>query len=250
VPDKGISFFLICSGTGIPVEKRKGLFEKYQKSLDVLQQGTGIGLSLCKQLCQLLNGDIWLDESYDSGIEGYPGTRFVVDLNAPPLTLEPSVLDRYEQSIEHGTNDEDMGEWNTLQLEQLPEHKKVLFVDDDMILRKLFIRAVERVAPGWDVFEASNGETALQVVAEQDFDLIFVDMYMASIEKQLLGTETVRAMRSEGCTSIICGLSANDVETSFMKAGASLFLFKPLPCEQRPLTEILLHILATERAVP
>jgi CheY-like chemotaxis protein len=205
---------------------------------------------LCKQLCQLSNGDIWLDETYDSGIDGYPGTRFVVNWNAPPLNLEPSDLDRYEQAIENGSNDEDMGDWNTVQFEQIPEHRKVLFVDDDMTLRKLFIRAVGQVAPGWEVCEASNGETAVQMVAEQELDLIFVDMCMASIEKQPLGTEAVRAMRSKGCTSVICGLSANDVESSFMNAGASLFLFKPLPCEKRPSTEILLHILAKEQAVP
>ena len=45
---------------GIPVEKRGALFEKFQSSLDVLSQGTGIGLSLCENLTHLLNGDIWL----------------------------------------------------------------------------------------------------------------------------------------------------------------------------------------------
>lgn len=204
---------------------------------------------MCKQLCQLLNGDIWLDESYDSGIEGYPGTRFVVNLNAPPLNLEPSVLDRYEHAIDYSGNNDYSNHCNNCQHQQLPDYRKVLFVDDDMILRKLFIRAILRVAPGWDVREASNGETALEMVEAEEFDLIFVDMYMASIEKQLLGTETVRAMRSEGVRSIICGLSANDVESSFMNAGASLFLFKPLPCEKLPLTEVLLRILAMEQDI-
>ena len=54
---------------------------------------------------------------------------------------------------------------------------------------------------------------------------------MASIEKQLLGTETVRAMRSRGVQSIICGLSANDIEAQFIEAGANAFMFKPFPCE-------------------
>jgi hypothetical protein len=56
-----------------------------------------------------------------------------------------------------------------------------------------------------------------------------MDMYMASVEKQLLGTETVQALRSHGCKSRICGLSANDVEENFINAGADAFMFKVRP---------------------
>jgi PleD family two-component response regulator len=73
---------------------------------------------------------------------------------------------------------------------RLPEKLKVLFVDDDMVLRKLFKRSWQRVAPGWDVQEAANGETAVHF-AETDpsaFHVIFLDQYMSSIEKQMLGT--------------------------------------------------------------
>ena len=66
---------------------------------------------------------------------------------------------------------------------------------------------------------------------------------MASIEKQLLGTETVRAMRSKGVQSIICGLSANDIERQFMEAGANAFMFKPFPCEKDQLGCEMVRIL-------
>ena len=49
-------------------------------------------------------------------------------------------------------------------------------IDDDAILRKLFARSVRRVAPGWTMHEASNGESALQLLDQGlKFDLIFVD---------------------------------------------------------------------------
>jgi DNA-binding response OmpR family regulator len=54
---------------------------------------------------------------------------------------------------------------------------------------------------------------------------------MASVEKQLLGTETVRALRANGVNSIICGLSANHVEEQFYEAGADAFMMKPFPCK-------------------
>jgi len=66
---------------------------------------------------------------------------------------------------------------------------------------------------------------------------------MASADKQLLGTETVRAMRAKGLTSIICGLSANDLETAFLNAGADAFMIKPFPCEPRDLTAEIQRVL-------
>jgi len=67
---------------------------------------------------------------------------------------------------------------------------------------------------------------------------------MASIEKQLLGTETVLAMRSRGVDCIVCGLSANDMENQFMQAGADCFMFKPFPCEKEALAHELQRVLA------
>lgn len=70
---------------------------------------------------------------------------------------------------------------------------------------------------------------------------------MASPTKQLLGTETVRAMRARGVKSLICGLSANDMQSAFLEAGADTFLMKPLPCKQDALLEALQHIWAHRR---
>jgi DNA-binding response OmpR family regulator len=59
----------------------------------------------------------------------------------------------------------------------------------------------------------------------------------------MLGTETVRAIRSHGVDSVIVGLSANDVEDAFLNAGANAFMFKPFPCEKNQLVEELCCIL-------
>lgn len=216
------------SGPGIPVEKRKKLFAKFQESLDSLHQGTGIGLCLCLNLMDLMGGEISLDEEYDSGIHGQPGSRFVIRLNCPPLVMNDINLEQFQSSGHIVQSDID----TKLEEEMsLPEELSLLFVDDDMVLRKLFARAIGKVMPQWKFQEAGNGESALKIIEEDvnQFDLIFVDQYMASAEKQLLGTETVRAMRAMGVTARICGLSANDVQHGFEDAGANGFMFKPFP---------------------
>jgi len=224
------------SGPGIPLSKREQLFEKFQSSLDSLSQGTGIGLYLCKQLTELLGGQIWLDANYQSGIENCPGTRFVIDLNA---------------RAEREENDDDL-ELPALERNadscSLPPKLNVLLVDDDTMVRKLFSRAVKRVAPGWTVSEASNGETALKLTLQErrQYDIMFMDQYMASVEKQLLGTETVRELRAAGFADcIICGCSANDLRDQFFEAGADSFLIKPFPCKEEELREELKKILSS-----
>eukprot|EP00977_Amphora_coffeiformis_P002113 scaffold407_cov168-Amphora_coffeaeformis.AAC.9 len=240
------------SGPGIPVERRKLLFKKYHTSLDVVTQGNGIGLSLCKNLVTLLKGDIWLDESYDSGVSGFPGARFVVRLKTP-LVFPP-------EGTRSSSNDEtEKGATSCLPDEtptSIPHNLSVLFVDDDSVLRKLFIRSLSRVCPNWNVTGVASGESAIKCVlgetesgdegsVEQpptSFDLIFVDQYMASTEPQLLGTETIAYMRSRGVDCTICGLSANDMEKEFSEAGADYFMLKPLPFERPVLEAALLRV--------
>jgi CheY-like chemotaxis protein len=84
--------------------------------------------------------------------------------------------------------------------------------------------------------KASNGETALLITDKEEFDVIFLDQYMASIERSLLGTETARAMRAKSVKSRISGLSANDIEGQFIDAGADAFIQKPFPCKKQGLT--------------
>lgn len=192
-----------------------------------------------------MEGEISLDPNYSSGVNGNPGTRLTVNLKQP--AIDPHFISEYYEPDE---SERPTGAPVAAELEEehvvqkeLPESISVLFTDDDPILRKLFSRTVRTVAPSWKIREASNGETALRLMETEKFDLIFMDMYMASVEKQMLGTETVKALRSAGVNCRICGLSANDKETEFLEAGADVFTFKPFPCEARALTQELCRVL-------
>ena len=192
-----------------------------------------------------MDGQIYLDMDYDSGIPGRPGSRFVVELKAPPedfmKEMDPLLKSHLDTDSNHGVN------LTECYAHELPDVISVLFVDDDPILRKLFARQVRTVAPNWKIREAANGETALQLVEETTFDLIFMDMYMASVQKQLLGTETVAELRHKGVSCRICGLSANDKEIDFLKAGADVFSFKPFACEKGALVQELLRVLYSQK---
>ena len=246
-PEGTVYLYVEDSGPGIPVDKRQKLFSKYQESLDSLSQGTGMGLCLSKQILDLLGGQLYLDETYRSDKSPeFPGSRFVLDLQCRPEILDDSFV--VEEGHVHpadvdlerapvvgglsgnpsGTTAKDINNDEAC----LPPNLNVLIVDDDMILRRLIQRSLQRIAPAWKVHQASNGETALQMTSQAHYDLIFLDQYMASVERQLLGTETAHAMRAQGVQSVLCGLSANQIEDAFLKAGADAFVQKPFPCEK------------------
>lgn len=269
VTDGRVRLCLEDSGPGIPLQKRSALFAKYQESLDQLAQGTGLGLCLCKHLALLLGGDIWLDETFDSGVEGCLGTKFILDLGRGPLSDEEE-LQKWQSSPEEFVRvastsfqrDKEMqqevaqhvlGEMSNgsaqaaTTFNHLPEKLSVLFVDDDLIIRRLFCRAVSRLAPGWELAQAANGETACLMTKSSEYDVIFMDHYMASVEKQMLGTETVRALRAQGVKSTICGCSANTMEEGFLDAGADCFMLKPFPCEKEELRKELGRVLNSKK---
>lgn len=252
VVDGKVEIYIEDSGPGIPASKRKQLFQKFQESLDTLQQGTGIGLAVCRSIMDLMGGSITLDESYDSGIPGAPGSRFVLELNADRMSSDRLSFmrstmgsdsyktlrfksSRTDLSVDDFRGSESLlrmsslsaavgdaaaavratqtgGEPSTEQKEEelIPDTMSVLFVDDDTVLRKLFVRSINKALPEWSVEQCSNGETALRLTDFKYYDIIFMDQYMASADRQLLGTETVRALRAKGVGSVICTYNLED----------------------------------------
>jgi CheY-like chemotaxis protein len=238
-----------------------------------------------------MGGKIHLDDNYNSGIPGRPGTRFVVNLKVKPVEQQqqqhqfPNIFPfppskQYCDSTKLQQLHSDLGSNNTTTTNavasfhlrtplnnnnndnnssnaknhnscnylpsETPEKLSILFVDDDLILRNLFTRSMRVVFPQWTVREAASGESALHILESETndtFDLIFIDMYMASTEKQLLGTETIVALRQKGLQCIICGISANDKESEFIQAGADAFLHKPFPTERNVLIAEITRIL-------
>jgi len=63
---KRILFTITDTGTGIPMEKRSRLFERFEK-LDDYKQGAGLGLAISKQIITRLGGEIWIDANYTGG---------------------------------------------------------------------------------------------------------------------------------------------------------------------------------------
>ena len=71
--DGKVEFAVEDTGCGIPADKAEAIFERFYK-LDSFKQGTGMGLSICREIAAKLGGTVTLDTSYSGG------ARFVLSL--------------------------------------------------------------------------------------------------------------------------------------------------------------------------
>lgn len=78
-------FSVTDTGCGIPPEKQKVVFERFNK-LDEYAQGTGLGLSICQITIENLGGRIWIDPEYTKGARfmfTLPYKHETTDINKP-----------------------------------------------------------------------------------------------------------------------------------------------------------------------
>lgn len=59
-------FTVTDTGCGIPLDKQKLVFERFEK-LNDYAQGSGLGLSICRLIVQNMHGEIWVDSQYTEG---------------------------------------------------------------------------------------------------------------------------------------------------------------------------------------
>ncbi len=103
---------------------------------------------------------------------------------------------------------------------------KVLVVDDDALNRMQLLQGLKQ--KGYDTAQAEDGEQALQVLGEEDFDLVLLDILMPNID----GFEVLRRMKDDGALRdipviVISALDKMDSVVKCIEMGAEDHLSKP-----------------------
>lgn len=196
-------FTIQDNGIGMSEEFQKVLFEPFSREQEVQNkkiQGTGLGMSIVKNIVNLMMGDINVIS------EKNKGTTFKVKIN---LKLD------------------DDGKVSGESLYQLP----VLVVDDDMVICETVTKMLCDIgmAGEW----SDNGTLAVKKVAErhdrkEDYKAVLLDWKMPDMD----GIETARHIREKVDMKVpIIILTAYDwseIEEDAIEAGVDAFLSKPI----------------------
>ena len=213
------------TGIGIPKEYHNRIFERFYQ-VDNRQtrnfEGSGIGLSLTKELVDLLRGTIRLNADVDTGSE------FIIRL--PLVLTDEPVGDAASFQINPSANEVEF---------PIPVHEEgkplMLLVEDNIDLRNFITR---NVSDAFNVIEAVDGEDGIAQAIEKIPDIIVTDVMMPKID----GIELTHQLKNNQLTSHIpiIMLTARDdghTKKTGLRGGADQYVTKPFD-----LTELQIRI--------
>ena len=207
----GVRFVVSDTGIGIPEEASERIFEAFEQadtSTTREHGGTGLGLTICRRLVELMGSTISMTST--SG----QGTTFCFD-----IPFEQSPVKR-----EHRDSNKHVGESID---RKLSGH--VLVAEDNEVNRFVVERYLQRLGLSCDI--VTTGSQAVTAAATHRYDLVLMDVEMPDMD----GLEATRRIRSsDGQTPSdipIVALTAhalNEDRERAQAAGATAFLSKPI----------------------
>lgn len=203
-PTECYLFFEVAdTGIGIAAAEQESIFQVFSQTREGAQiGGTGLGLSISRSLARMMGGDIVVESEPGKGscFRVHICARAVVAAKLRPMKKRVVGL------VESGAR------------------RRILIVDDEILNREFLQSFLLQI--GFDVAEATDGDTALGLIASWQPDLVLMDVMMPGMD----GNATTRKIREQWPELKVVGLSANVFEEAERKAyesGMNLYVRKP-----------------------
>ena len=222
-----ISLLLTVEDTGIGIaeDKLETIFESFTQADGTTTRkygGSGLGLTIVRQLVQLMGGDVAIESQLGQGTRLTFGITLKYD-DTPLVTNREASVD-----------------------DSLPPlgHLKILLAEDEKINRLTASRFLQNM--GHQVVIATNGQEAVEAVFREDFDCVLMDIQMPVLD----GTEATilirnaRELGDKSCIPIIA-LTAHALsgdKERFLENGMTDYLPKPL--DKKELDLVLRRIMS------
>lgn len=211
------------TGIGIPVEHQSTLFNPFtQADASITRRfgGTGLGLAICKQLVELMNGEIGLASTPGEGCLFHFELPFELDTEAVDESAgaAPPQAQPDAPATPPARTDADIGHLRGA---------RVLLVDDVALNREVALAFLRDAGVRVDV--ACDGREAVESVAGERYDLVLMDIQMPVLDG-LAATRAIRAdprLRDLPIVAMTAHALPGDRERSVV-AGMNDHLTKPL----------------------
>jgi signal transduction histidine kinase/BarA-like signal transduction histidine kinase len=200
--DATIRISISDNGTGLDPTMQSRLFEAFARG-NTDADGTGLGLYICQQLANQMNGRL----SYQPREGG--GSCFTLEISA------------------QRPNEEALQQLQPTEIQDNIRGKRVLLAEDNKTIQMITAKMLENA--GASLTLAENGQAALELYQRNPaaFDLILTDIMMPQMD----GYQLTRELRALGCTLPIIGVTAATIGTEsvqLLEQGATQVISKPI----------------------
>ncbi|MGZ2368795.1 PAS domain S-box protein [Ancylomarina sp. YFZ004] len=200
--DQFIQFFVKDTGIGIPQDKQQLIFEIFRQADDShtrIYGGTGLGLTICKKLTNIMGGDIWVESKEGDGANFY--------FTIPFLDNSDAFLDSSSKTPNFN-------------------NKTVLIAEDDEA-GFLFLEAL--LSPkGMNCVRANNGEEAVEYCQTHNkIDLILMDINMPKMNGYI-ATVKIKKNRPEIPIIAQTAYTAEGDKEKILAIGCDYYISKPI----------------------
>jgi CheY-like chemotaxis protein len=216
-PDHMIRFAVSDTGIGLTEEQLKKLFQAFTQADSSTTRrygGSGLGLTICQRLVELMGGKIRVESQIGRGSEFI----FIIPMRRAEHSHVPGVV---------GTDA--TGE----------RPLRILVAEDNLVNQKMILRMLQKL--GHQPVVVSNGVEAVHAVQSGNFDLVFMDVQMPEMDG-LTATRHIRGARA-GAQPKIVAMTAGALTVDrdvCLQAGMDDFIAKPI--EMNALRECLKRI--------
>ncbi len=203
-----LRFEIEDTGIGIPENKIDSIFSQFSQvdsSTTREYGGTGLGLTVCKKLVNLMDGTIGVESTIGKG------STFWFEVNVPQSVYEADAPETFTGAL---------------------AGKRILIVDDYEI--NLIICSEYLEITGADILTAQSGQEALQILEEahanqKDIDILLADYTMPHMNGHVLGEKIKNNPADYGNPGMILltGLGKKVDMAALKKSGYTTTLLKP-----------------------
>lgn len=209
-----LKFAVEDTGIGISKDNLDLLFKQFSQvdnSYTKSYGGTGLGLAISQEFTKMMEGEIGVES------ERYKGSTFWFTMKAEACTQQE--IEEAEMRAQEGVN------------LSLSSGHKLLVVDDNMVNLQVASKILEKA--GCDVTIAQNGQSAIDFVAQQQFELIFMDIQMPSMNG-MSATRRIKRILGKRTPPVIAmtAFTLQEEREEFLAAGMDDFISKPIKAQE------------------
>ena len=212
-----LKFEVIDTGIGISPDYVNKIFESFtQAGTDVARKfgGTGLGLTISKQLVELMGGEIGVTSELGKG------TTFFAII---PLTeSDVQVVEQKSSAVDEQT----MKKLNDV---------KLLLVEDNEFNRMVAEDTLKELLPNITIDIAINGQEAVDRVQEEHYDIVLMDIQMPVMDG-VTATRTIRTTLSAPAKDVkIIAMTANVLQedvAQYFNTGMNAYVSKPFQVDE------------------